>query len=257
MLLTRLGNKRKLAGELHQYFPPHRMRIYFFAGALGSYFNMPKAKYTIINDLDDDVTNLYMVVENRHEELSAALRRMPVSMSLANYWMKNRESDPVKAALRFLYLSNFTYLGKGDTLRLGVNQTKAKLLKRIAPTLEELNRSHTQITSMDFRELLSKISFADRVLSKDETFGYLDPPYFEQGNTYNTPVWTWDDMVACLDLMVEGGIPAAMSEFDHPEVIAQAEARGLNVFSVASRRNIKNRRTEILITNYMPSHRLF
>jgi DNA adenine methylase len=257
MLLTRLGNKRKLAGELHQYFPPHRMRVYLFAGALGSYFKMPKSKYTIINDFDDDVTNLYMVVENRHEELTAALRRMPVSMSLANHWMKNRETDPVKSALRFLFLSNFTYLGKGDTLRLGVDQTKARLLARIEPTLEELNRSHTKITSMDFRDVIRHISFADRVLSKDDTLLYLDPPYYEQGNTYNTPKWTRDDMTDCLELMVNEGIPAAMSEFDHPEVIDEAEARGLNVFSIASRRNIKNRRTEILITNYAPNHRLF
>ena len=41
-----------------------------------------------------------------------------------------------------------------------------------------------------------------------------------------------------------------MSEFDNPFIINQAKERGLNIINIGERRNLKNRRTEILITNY-------
>lgn len=58
-MLTRLGNKSRIADRIYQQFPPHKMRIELFFGAGGAFFNMPKAKYNILNDYDDDVTNLY------------------------------------------------------------------------------------------------------------------------------------------------------------------------------------------------------
>ncbi len=41
-----------------------------------------------------------------------------------------------------------------------------------------------------------------------------------------------------------------MSEFDHPFILDQAKQRGLNVHIIGERQNLKNRRTEILVTNY-------
>lgn len=41
-----------------------------------------------------------------------------------------------------------------------------------------------------------------------------------------------------------------MSEFDHPFILEQAKQRNLNVIVIGERQNLKNRRTEILVTNY-------
>ena len=41
-----------------------------------------------------------------------------------------------------------------------------------------------------------------------------------------------------------------MSEFNHPFILKQAEKRGLNVIIIGERQNLKNRRIEILVTNY-------
>ena len=41
-----------------------------------------------------------------------------------------------------------------------------------------------------------------------------------------------------------------MSEFDHPFILKQAKERNLNVIEIGERQNLKNRRTEILVTNY-------
>lgn len=248
MVLTRLGNKRKLATFLQANFPPHKMRIELFFGAGGSYFYLPKPQYAIVNDLDDDVTNLYLVIQNQPEKLKNLMRITPISMSLINYWKSNQEIDPVKKAVRFLFLSNFTYMGKGDTLRIGLDNAKISLLENIDKTLVELQ--NVKIMNVDFREVLSKISFTKGLNDKDKCFVYIDPIYFETEHYYKVPNWSFSDSLDCLDIMVNCGIKCAMSEFDHPRIIDAAKERGLNIILLKERANIKNRRLEILITNY-------
>lgn len=71
MILRRLGNKKAIAHKIIPYFPPHKIFIDVFFGAGGMFFNKPKAKYNIVNDLDSDVFNLFQVVMNQKEELDA------------------------------------------------------------------------------------------------------------------------------------------------------------------------------------------
>ena len=42
----------------------------------------------------------------------------------------------------------------------------------------------------------------------------------------------------------------AISEFNHPFIIDQANKRNLNIITIGERNNIKNKRIEILVTNY-------
>jgi DNA adenine methylase len=56
-----------------------------------------------------------------------------------------------------------------------------------------------------------------------------------------------NDLFNCLE---ESECKWAMSEFDHPFILEQAKQRNLNVIIIGERQNLKNRRTEILVTNY-------
>ena len=89
MILRRLGNKKKIAKEIQNHFPPHKIYIEPFFGAGGMFFNKPKAKYNIVNDLDSDVFNLFQVVMNQKEELEKAFYMMPIHSDLLKYWKKN------------------------------------------------------------------------------------------------------------------------------------------------------------------------
>ena len=248
MILTRMGNKRKIIKEVSKYFPDHKLRIELFFGAGGSYFYTPKPKYAILNDLDDDVINLYLILQNRKLELIKEIELVPISQSLIAHWKNNQETEPIKKAIRFLFLSNFTYLGKGDTMRLGLDNAKNSILKNIEATFDYLK--HAKITCMDFRQVLSKISFSEKLNPKKNCFVYLDPNYLNTEHTYKVPEWTEKDTSDCLDIMINCGIRCAMSEFNHPFVIAEALKRGLNIITIGERKNIKNRKVEILITNY-------
>ncbi|MDY8137595.1 DNA adenine methylase [Aquimarina sp. 2201CG5-10] len=248
MILTRLGNKRKLANNLWEYFPKHKMRIELFFGAGGSFFYTPPSQYAILNDFDDDVTNLYKVLLNNKAELIDEIKIMPISQSLIKYWKSNSETDPMKKALRFLLLSNFTYLGKGDTIRLGLDNTKYNLINSIEPTFQKLQNA--KITNLDFRNVLDKISFSKTVMPKERAFVYLDPVYLDTEHYYNVPNWKVKDTEDCFRLMSECGIKCAMSEFNHEKVMDFASDYKMNVIPLKERVNIKNRRIEVLVTNY-------
>jgi len=248
MILTRLGNKRQLASELWDLFPKHKMRIELFFGAGGAFFYTPPSKYAILNDLDDDVTNLYTVLLDNKEELMRQIAIMPISTSLLKKWKKKTETDPIKKALRFLLISNFTYLGKGTTMRIGLDNAKKTLLDSIEPTF--LRLQNAKITNYDFREVIDKISFQEKIIKKRESFVYLDPVYLDTVHYYKVPKWTINDTEDCFKIMANCGIPSAMSEFKHEAILDFASDYKMNVIPIKDRRNINNRKTEVLITNY-------
>ncbi|SFS30582.1 DNA adenine methylase [Lutibacter maritimus] len=248
MVLTRVGNKRKMKTQLQTYFPEHKMRIELFFGAGGSFFYLPAPKYAILNDFDDDVTNLYLVILNNKEELIKQIQLMPISESLIKHWKVNLEIDPMKKALRFLLLSNFTYLGKGDTLRLGLDNAKKILIKNIEPTFLKLQ--NVKLTTCDFRNVIPKISFSKKLITKDEAFVYLDPVYLGTQHYYKVPSWKTSDTEDCFKIMATSGINCAMSEFYNEQVLDFASDYKMNVIYLKERKNIKNRKQEILITNY-------
>lgn len=255
MILTRLGNKRKMKACLSQYFPPHKMRIELFFGAGGSFFYLPEPKYSILNDLDNDVYNLYRVLLDQRETLYQAIELMPISESLIKYWKKNEEQDPIKKAIRFLLLSNFTYLGKGDTIRLCLDNTKRNLLKNIEPTFLKLKDA--KITNDDFRNVIPKISFSKKLLPKKDAFVYLDPVYLNTEHYYKVPSWTINDTEDCFKIMATSGINCVMSEFDSDAILDFASTYNMNVTHIKERQNIKNRKVEVLITNYQIPNSLF
>ena len=247
MILRRLGNKKKIAAEIIKHFPDHKIYIEPFFGAGGMFFNKPKAKYNIVNDLDSDVFNLFQVVMNQKEELEKAFYMMPIHSDLLEYWKKNKETEPIKKALRFLFLSNLTYLGQGDNLGYGYESNKNTFYEKIDKTFELLEG--LQLNNCDFIRFFKSLKMSERHIVYNNSFFYADPPYLGTTDNYSNS-FTESDSLNLFNCLHETGCKYAMSEFDHPFIIDQAKQRGLNIITIGERQNLKNRRTEILITNY-------
>lgn len=255
MILRRLGNKQAIAHKIIPYFPDHKIYIEPFFGSGGMFFNKPKAKYNIVNDLDSDVFNLFQVVMNQKDELEKAFYIMPIHSDLLNYWKVNQETDPIKKALRFLFFSNFTYLGKQDCLLVKARAlTKTHFFSLLEITFEKL--FDVNMTNFDFRKFFKSISFTDIDFGKPSgernyTFIYCDSPYLSAVDTYsNSDTWIEKDSIDLFNCLQETGCKFAISEFDNEFILDQAKERNLNVIVIGERQNLKNRRTEILITNY-------
>jgi len=253
MILRRLGNKKAIAHKIVPHFPPHKIFISPFFGAGGMFFNKPKVKYNIVNDIDSDVFNLFQVVINQKKELKEALFIMPVHSDLFEYWKKNKETEPVKKALRFLFLSNFGYLGNSGTMRLSNKNAKKILYNNIQKTFDLI--FDVDFANFDFRKFLEVIPLKEN--EKKETFIYNDPPYVNTSSNYEPKKWTELDFVELLDCNIKTDCKFAISEFNNEFVISEAKKRNLNIITIGERQSLKNRNIEILITNYKNDLTLF
>lgn len=244
MILNRLGNKTRIAKDIIKYFPHHRTYIDMFFGAGGIYFNKTRADYNFCNDFDDDIFNLFMCLSNNKEELIKAIEIMPISESLMKYWNKNIETEPIKKAIRFLLLSNFGFIGQPDTMLFVAGNGKKIILSKIENCFEAIK--FAQFMCCDFRDVLKKVRFRIDT-EKNNSFIYADPPYLSTGSNYKNG-FTQNDTIDLFDILVNSGIRFALSEFDNPFILDLA--KDLNVITIGERQNMKNRRIEILVTNY-------
>jgi len=238
-----MGNKTKLAAGIIKYFPKHKMYIEPFFGAGGMFFNKPKAKYNIVNDLDSDVFNLFNVVSTKKDELEQAFYQMPIHSDLLEYWKENIELCEVRKALRFLFLSNITFMGAGASIKYGTENPKNSVYKYIDKTFKLIH--DVQFMNKDFKVFFNSIQIRD----VEQTFIYCDAPYLDTDDNY-VKGFTNEDSFDLFEALTETKCKWAMSEFDHPFILDQAKKRGLNIIFVGERQNLKNRRVEVLITNY-------
>jgi len=255
MILRRLGNKKKIAKEIQKHFPPHKIYIEPFFGAGGMFFNKPKADINILNDLDSDVFNLFQLTIERKKELEKAFLSMPYHSDLMKYWKDKKETEPIKKALRFIFISNFSYLGKQDMMCLSSTK-KTQYYYDFKGNLEKTNSLlfGCQFANFDFRKFLLSIEFPkDGRKNENKTLIYCDPPYLNTVDKYEMDDFNKVDSKELFDTLEETGCKFAMSEFDHPFILEQAKQRKLNVIIIGERQNLKNRRTEILVTNYSNS----
>ena len=258
MILSRLGNKQAIAQDIIKYFPEHKAYIEPFFGAGGMFFNKPKAKYNIVNDIDSEVYNLYSVVTDRKEDFIKQLEVLPYHSDLLAYWKKNEEQDCIKKALRFIFLSNFVIPFTQDINRRVFCSTKESVLENTDKTLNFIKETNIRFFNEDFRLFINRIMLrgAERPLQDEATFFYCDPPYLGTANNYSNS-FTEQDSIDLFDCLQATGCKFAMSEFDKDFILNQAKERGLNVIFIGERKNLKNRRTEILITNYEKQKGLF
>lgn len=252
MILNRLGNKTKISQEIQKHFPIHEIYIEPFFGAGGMYFNKPKAKYNFLNDIDEDVYNLYRCLLDNKEELVKWIEITPITEKQFKEWGKGkRESTNILNAVRFLFISNYGLYGKANTLRIGAVNPKKQILSNIELTFDYL--SNTYFFNSDFRKVFSKIDYKSNL---EKCFCYCDPPYLGTDDNYSDS-FSETDSYDLFETLKNSNIKWAMSEFNHPFIMNQAEERGLIVNIIGERTNLKNKRIEVLITNYKKELTLF
>jgi DNA adenine methylase len=252
MILNRLGNKSKISLKIQSKFPRHDIYMEPFFGAGGMFFNKPLAKYNFVNDIDDDVYNLFRQLLDNKEELIYWLERTPITETQFKEWGKGkREKDLMMSAIRFLWISNFGLYGKPNTLRIGAVNPRKQILNAIDLTYDMLKQAY--FFNVDFRKFFSKCDYKGNI---SRCFCYCDPPYLGTDDNYSDS-FVPKDSKELFEVLIASGVKFAMSEFDHPNILASAEEHGLNVIVIGERTNLLNKRVEVLITNYDSAPTLF
>jgi len=253
MILHRVGNKKKIAKDIIAYFPKHTLFVDMFFGAGGLFFNKPKSKYNIVNDIDNDVYNLFRQVIDNKDELLETFLTTPICETQFKEWVRGkRENSDVLNAVRFLFLSNFSVYGTGQTLLFERGNTKTCVEKRINETFEYLQ--DVRIMNSDYKNVVNKIRFRNE-RDRKSTLIYADPPYINTKQPYGTEnKWKLSDFQNLLDLLIDSKCLFAVSEFYSEAIQEEARKRNLYLYRISERRTIKNRNTEVLITNYQTNN---
>ena len=96
------GSKWRIADQLVSNIPEHKSYLepYFGSGAV--LFNKPPSPIETINDLDDDVINLFQCIRDHSQQLAAMIAAIPYSRKVYDSQFSIVSKDPVDKACAFL-----------------------------------------------------------------------------------------------------------------------------------------------------------
>ena len=179
------GSKWNMAKNIIELMPEHRSYLepYFGSGAV--LFSKEISKIETINDLNDDIVNLFNVIRTQPDKLSYAVEMTPYSRSVYDTVFKTSSDDEIEKARIFLIKSlqshGFRTIEKsgwkndvqGREKSYAVNHWNQipELIYEVASRLKLV-----QIEKMDAIKLINRFNF-------NNVFMYLDPPYLLETRT--------------------------------------------------------------------------
>ena len=168
------GGKFKMSKELVTMIPPHRRYFEVFCGGASMFFRKSKAEWNILNDVDNDIVNLYICVLKRFDKLREYIYWYPRSRKLFiefNHAIEDSNiniPDPERAAQYFYIIRNsFNNISRGSFSKDTYWHTK--MVDELKVSKEKLNG--TTIENLDFRKLIPRYD------PREGDFFYMDPPY--------------------------------------------------------------------------------
>lgn len=173
-----IGGKRRLADVLIPRFPPHSCYVEIFAGAAALFFMRPPAEVEVLNDVNDDLVNLYRVVQHHPEEF---IRQFKWALSSRQVfkWLNDTRPETltdIQRAARFYYLQQNCFGGRVEGRTFGTATTSPPGLNLLrleeALSAAHLRLSGAYIEKLDWQECI-------RRYDRSHTFFFADPPYWQ------------------------------------------------------------------------------
>ena len=179
------GAKQRLARRIIASLPPHNAWVEAFCGSAAITLAKPPAPIEVINDLDDQIVNVFTQLRENPAELCRAVELTPYARAeFQGARLKCDGLDPLEKARRFLVATMMTVNGTVGSTRAGFSfsqsyarQGKEARVCRWGNLPDRLDKvaarlRNVRVENRDARELLAM--FANR----PATLMYLDPPYF-------------------------------------------------------------------------------
>lgn len=187
------GSKNKIALKLSSNLPPHNCWVEAFCGSASLTLRKSPAAIEVINDIDNEIVNLFDQLRNNQQELCRLVSLTPYAeQELKSSRINGRVLTNVEKARRFLVQSMMAINGVFGEERGGFSYSDSysrngkdarvnrwyNLPGRLVPAVERLKS--VRVENVDARKLLEKYIY------RPATLAYLDPPYFtERTNGYN------------------------------------------------------------------------
>jgi DNA adenine methylase len=178
------GAKVRIASHIINSLPPHNAWVEAFCGSAALTIAKKPAPIEIINDLDDQIINLFEQLRNNSKKLISAINLTPYARK--EYFDAKKVDDgiePIEKARRFLISTMMTVNGAVGETGAGFSFSQSysrdgrearvnrwyNLPDRLEKVVERLKS--VRVENRDARELLEMFVY------KPATLFYMDPPY--------------------------------------------------------------------------------
>ena len=194
-LLRYPGGKFRIAKWICSHFPSYGFYCEPYCGAASVFFHKPKTKAEIINDIDEEVINVFRVLQDpkKSKRLEELLRLTP--LSYAEYKLaKEPTKDPIEWARRIIYQSFSTIGTDGITRQLsgfrGIKNHESGIHAgqewAAYPNIIQAFTNRLKGVIIECRPALQVIKIYD----SPTTLFYLDPPYLMETRSRNRNLYT-------------------------------------------------------------------
>lgn len=259
-LIKWIGSKWRLSRLVLENIPPHLVYIEPFGGSAAVLFRKPRAPIELYNDANQELCNVFEVVQDRKTsaELCRMLKYTPYSRAAVINAAKYQGDDKIKRAYCFLVLSHFSFniahavFDKKPSFNMGIfgkgePQTWANFRRHIPIIRQRLEGVTIENTNgLDIVEKYAQ--------NKDALF-FIDPPYYEatkeRGVSYGVE-FTKDDHKKLLDIVSQARARVMITTYDN-----EMYKKALQGWNVANYKNnsrhssAKNKnRLELLYMNF-------
>jgi DNA adenine methylase len=177
-LLSWPGGKSRHLKRLLPHIPAQAGYIEAFAGGCALLLAKPKSKLEVVNDINDDLVNLYRCAANHPDELARKFRELPssrVQIDHSRQLLKTRGClTDIQRAAFFLHLNKRSFAGSGTSLAIARNPAGSAFMGTDS-IIERIRQFHARfdgvvIEHLDYKRLLKTYDHPDN-------FIFLDPPY--------------------------------------------------------------------------------
>lgn len=243
-----VGGKSKLAKEIVEMMPEHKLYVEVFGGGLSVLYAKPKIPKIseVVNDINGELINLHRVIKTFPASFSNMLSGLLVSRQMFEDF-KNRRLMPknrIERAVFFYYCLTYSFASKGDSFAMPKSRPAKRLYKDFSVWSKRL--SSVCIENLSFEKLIKEYDRA-------ETLFYLDPPYMGTEDYYkNTLGFGKKEHELLAEILKNIKGKFILSYNDTPKVRGLYKGFNFKEVSTQYTLNIKARREvrEVLICNF-------
>lgn len=261
--ITWMGGKSKLYKEIINIMPEHTTYVEPFAGGLWVFFNKPKVRVEVVNDVNSELVNFYKVIQNNYEELKNKCKFLVSSREIfyENSRMAKEEIDKLSSidrAVRFLYVNRCSFGGKmnGYGFKNARRPNLSCITDDFDKTIGEIHKrfKDVYIENGDYKEIIKRYDSRPTQVEKQEVLFYFDPPYIETSG-YDSD-FTNQNHYELAEQIKKLNSKFILSINNHPLVYELYE--GFNFINKEIKTKLANQdnsrtQKELIITNYNTS----
>lgn len=186
-----LGGKSQLARTIIEMMPEHKAYVEVFGGAGWVLFKKTASNSEVINDINDDLINLYRILKFHFDAFLQEFEHQLFSRTTFNEMKKNdRGLTDIQRAAKFYYLLRAAFGCQLDG-SFSYSRDRKSRLKLGNELRSHLSSIHDRLQHVTIEN--SSYDYIIQRMDGPDTLFYLDPPYWDCENVYGKGIWSKQD----------------------------------------------------------------